>query len=435
MMRPGVRRALSASASAAAASPLSLEFNKVSSTCRMVRAVDPHGPYSTPRIPVVDFGAFMGRAASQASSSREAEVVEAVKLAYSQGEGFMLVTGTGIDEALTKRVVRDAHRFFALDGATKDEFRTAKGELGYVVPTRDRHRIIQEYLNVGYPLGRSDSADAEIDADSYYSSDLGKLFFSHTEAGSYAGELAARWPAEATMQRGGGAGAAVRESSALYFSEMERFSDSIWDVFERALRLPAGSLLDISRRHISHLQLNHYPAQKHGPPDGGKMRIRAHFDVNAFTVLRNDETGRERGRGNLQVKTRDGEWRDMPVVPDTYIVNVGELVARWTNKQWHHVVHRVTNPVFDPVSAELDPSSVAPARVTLGFFAFPDYDAVVDCLPGFVPQRASDREYEPMTCGEHSRIGRRLGAHHYDPERLEQLRVQQGLYGKDELEF
>lgn len=404
--------------------PLVLEHQRVSSTTRMVRGVDQKSPYSTPFIPLVNFEAFLGKS-RKGTSAAQAEVIEAVKYAYSEGQGFMLVEGTSIDEALTTRVFSSARDFFKLDRATKARFCTPKGDLGYIVPTRDNDQIIQEYLNVGYAIRDPAAADK----DPYFSSEMGKMFFQHTHEPSYTRELDARWPAPDVMALGNHAGTRIKRDMLEYYDEMERFSDALWKIFGRIFGLPEDALADISRRNISHMQVNHYPMQPNGPPAGGKMRIRQHFDVNAFSILRNDESGSERGHGNLQVFTRDGEWKDMPVIPQAYVVNVGELLARWTNGRLHHVLHRVTNPRFDPTNP-------APDRLTIGHFAFPDYDAVIDAFPNYQPADAKDRKFErPMTCGEHSRIGRRLGQKYYDAERLEKLRVAQGLYGKDEKEF
>jgi isopenicillin N synthase-like dioxygenase len=85
---------------------------------------------------------------------------------------------------------------------------------------------------------------------------------------------------------------------------------------------------------------------------------------------------------------------DVPIAPDSYIINIGELMARWTNGQWKATLHRVVNP-----PAELAAGS---RRLSLVFFHNPNYDAQVDALPGTVPAGEAAK-FPPTTSGEHLR--------------------------------
>ena len=85
---------------------------------------------------------------------------------------------------------------------------------------------------------------------------------------------------------------------------------------------------------------------------------------------------------------------DVPVIPDCFIVNLGDLMARWTNDAWMSTLHRVVNPPED--------ASAESRRLSLVFFHNPNYDADVTCIPtclkpGEVPK------YSPTTSGEHLR--------------------------------
>jgi isopenicillin N synthase-like dioxygenase len=52
--------------------------------------------------------------------------------------------------------------------------------------------------------------------------------------------------------------------------------------------------------------------------------------------------------GGLQVCNAAGEWVDVPAIPPgCFIVNLGELMARWTNDAWVSTSHRVVNPPPD----------------------------------------------------------------------------------------
>jgi isopenicillin N synthase-like dioxygenase len=90
----------------------------------------------------------------------------------------------------------------------------------------------------------------------------------------------------------------------------------------------------------------------------------------------------------------EGEWRDVPIAPDCFIVNIGELMARWTNETWRATLHRVVNPPEDKAAAS--------RRLSLVFFHNPNYDAPVAALPGTVKPGESPK-FAPTTSGEHLR--------------------------------
>ena len=54
-----------------------------------------------------------------------------------------------------------------------------------------------------------------------------------------------------------------------------------------------------------------------------------HTDYGGFTILSGEDVP-----GGLQVRTRDGRWIDVPTSPTTFVVNIGDLLMRWTNDRW-----------------------------------------------------------------------------------------------------
>ena len=96
-------------------------------------------------------------------------------------------------------------------------------------------------------------------------------------------------------------------------------------------------------------------------------------------------------RGGLQIQTEDGAWEDVPWFPDSFSVNLGDLMAEWTNDRWRSTMHRIGNPPRD--KAHLD-------RLSLIFFYQPNYDAVVECLPSCVSADNPAR-YGRTTSGDH----------------------------------
>ena len=102
-----------------------------------------------------------------------------------------------------------------------------------------------------------------------------------------------------------------------------------------------------------------------------------------MTILRT-----ENAPGGLQVQTRGGEWLDVQAVPGSFVVNLGDMMARWTNDQWAATLHRVAVP-----PAEMRAGS---RRQTIVVFHDPRADAVIECIPGCGTPR-----YEPVTALEH----------------------------------
>jgi isopenicillin N synthase-like dioxygenase len=76
------------------------------------------------------------------------------------------------------------------------------------------------------------------------------------------------------------------------------------------------------------------------------------------------------------------------------VVNIGDMLARWTNDRWVSTLHRVVNPPLD-----LAPLS---RRQSIVFFQNPNYDAVVSCLPSCT-DTANPPKYPTTTSGGHLR--------------------------------
>jgi isopenicillin N synthase-like dioxygenase len=94
----------------------------------------------------------------------------------------------------------------------------------------------------------------------------------------------------------------------------------------------------------------------------------------------------------LQVQNKQGTWVDVPAIPGTFVVNIGDLMMQWTNDLWQSTMHRVVNPPRD-LAGDSD-------RISLVFFHQPNYDAMVDCLPGCAtPDQPA--KYPPVSSGDH----------------------------------
>ncbi len=151
-----------------------------------------------------------------------------------------------------------------------------------------------------------------------------------------------------------------RETLLGYYGRMEALSEALLRAFALALDLDEGFFLGFYRKPLTQINLLHYPPH---PPvtQGRQFGLRPHSDTTSFTILAQGEIG------GLQIEHRQG-WIEAPPIPGTFVINIGDMVARWTNDRFASTPHRVINRS----GAE---------RYSVPFFAIPDFDAVVECLP------------------------------------------------------
>ncbi len=173
-----------------------------------------------------------------------------------------------------------------------------------------------------------------------------------------------------------------------YFAAMETLAANLMRAFALALNLPETFFDNKINHGNSFLRLINYPDQSAAPLPG-QLRAGAHSDYGTLTILR-----AENAPGGLQVVTRSGAWLDVQIVPNSFVINIGDLMMRWTNDHWISTVHRVVNPPRD--------QRLGSRRQSMVFFHNPNPDARVEPLPGSV-DATHPAKYPPITAGEHLR--------------------------------
>ncbi len=179
--------------------------------------------------------------------------------------------------------------------------------------------------------------------------------------------------------------ASYRKIISELYRELDQLAASLLRIFALALDLPEGYFAEKSDKSCSTLGALHYPARE-GVPPAGQLRAGAHTDFGSLTILYPTES-----RGGLQVLGGDDAWVDVMPGPGELVVNLGDMMARWTNDRWRSTLHRVVNP---------PPEFVGERRQSLAFFQHPNYDAEIACLetcqgPDNPPK------YSPVLAGEH----------------------------------
>lgn len=282
-----------------------------------------------------------------------------------ESSGFLLLVGHGVPEEAITDVNRALRAFFYQPQAAKEQLRAeptdplARGfsSAGKLAATNDgadveaeRQAPDQVEKFVHFPLGNPEGIDGPGWVDE-------RVF------------VAQRWPEVPGF----------RAAYERYYDEMSSLATELARLFALALGLREDWFDEKVDRHNSNLMANYYPADDQ---PAGHVRLSQHSDWGNLTILLQDESQR-----GLQVLNDRGEWLDVPVVPGAFVINIGDLLARWTNDRWVSTVHRVV-------------STGAPAaeRFSLPFFHQPNYDAVIECIPTCATPDNPSR-YEPVVSG------------------------------------
>jgi isopenicillin N synthase-like dioxygenase len=263
--------------------------------------------------------------------------------------GFFKIRGHGVPQTLVEQAFATADAFFANPQEVKDRFRppTSASARGY-------HALRTK--NLAKTLGYDNPADLR---EQFYIGPLTSRAaeFAHIPgaAALYAENL---WPDTP---------AAYREVFSAAYRALEGLGAKLMRVFAVALDVDERFFDDKIDRHFSTLPVNHYP-EPDGEPLPNQIRAGEHTDFGSLTILAVSQRA-----GGLQVKLHDGAWLDVPAEPDEFIVNIADMMQRWTNDRWLSNVHRVVNPRADRRSGS--------RRMSMGYFLHPNYDAEIACLP------------------------------------------------------
>jgi isopenicillin N synthase-like dioxygenase len=169
-----------------------------------------------------------------------------------------------------------------------------------------------------------------------------------------------------------------------YYVALEQVAHRLMRLFALALRLEEDYFIQFHSPHNSVLRLNLYPRLT-ATPLPGQLRIGEHTDVGGFTVLLADASC-----AGLQIKDDADEWHDVPFIPNSFVINLGEMMKTWTNDRWRATRHRVVNP--RNLAENVD-------RLSVPFFVNPRSSAEIACIPTCVDPGKTPL-HEPVVAGE-----------------------------------
>jgi len=292
-------------------------------------------------IPVIDITALR--------DGSDAPRVAAELHAASQGLGFIYIKGHGIAEQNIAAARRAAFEFFRASQETKESVRISEHHRGWLKPGAAK-------------MG------ADIKVDLKESFIWGAENINESVADDHPLRGPNQWPVFVPSL----------ESAAIsYFQSVQDVACHLMRGFAIGLQLEQEFFLKTCANPLSRASFVYYPAQA---ADCGteQFGVGPHTDFGVLTVLCQDDTG------GLQVQDNNGDWIHAPPIEGTLVVNVGDLLSRWTAGQYKSTPHRVVN-------------TSGRERLSLVLAFDPDAETIIDANSIAGLESADD----PITCGDY----------------------------------
>ncbi|KAL1964657.1 hypothetical protein VTN77DRAFT_6683 [Rasamsonia byssochlamydoides] len=171
----------------------------------------------------------------------------------------------------------------------------------------------------------------------------------------------------------------------------------------RALAVGIGlededELLKKHSGHNNQLRLLHYPPIPAEALESQTMaRMPAHTDWSSMTILFQDDCG------GLEVEDPSEPGKFIPATPikNAIVMNVGDLLQRWSNDYLRSTNHRVGLP---PVSDRFEGSNrMTRERYSIPYFLSPDPTSIIECLPACTSEK-NPAKYQPITQANYNRL-------------------------------
>lgn len=301
------------------------------------------GATSFQSVPVIDISGL--RSADRSDRDRVAAALGAA----AREVGFFYISGTGVSDELFEKLLSATKEFFALPLAEK-----MKSYIGLSTCHRG-------YVPVGEEGLYGDKADLKEAFDTAL--DLPANDPDHLAGNPMLGPNV--WPDIPGFA----------ETVTEYYQAVLGVGQDLLSAFAVALQEDPDTFSRHATKTPSQLRLIYYP---YNPDAEDAQGIGAHTDYECFTLLKPTAPG-------LEVLNGDGDWIDVPPIPGTFVVNVGDLLELWTNGAFVATSHRVRK--------------VSEERYSFPLFFNVDYHTVVQPLPQFAAAEGPSRA--ALVAGEH----------------------------------
>jgi isopenicillin N synthase-like dioxygenase len=302
------------------------------------------------QIPSVDLRDFLSE-----DPARKQKFVNEIGKAYEE-IGFVALKGHFLDDELVENLYREVRNFFSLPLEVKSKYEIPGigGQRGYVSFGKEHAKgrsagDLKEFWHFGQYV-----SDDSIYASEYPENVIVNELENFNSTGKKAYQMLEK------------TGIYVLRALSLHIGLDEFYFDKYIENGNSILR-PI-----------------HYPPITDEPKDGA-VRAAAHGDINLITLLMGAQ-----GKG-LQVQNHDGEWIDAMAQPDELMINVGDMLSRYTNNKLKSTIHQVVNP-----PRELWGTS----RYSIPFFMHPISAMPLNCLSQCIDEN-NPKQFEDITAGDY----------------------------------
>ncbi len=309
-------------------------------------------------LPVIDFSAYT----KDGDLAARQDVARALRAACTD-TGFFYLAGHGISQAELDLAHGWGHLFFEMPLAERQKLDKA------------RHFARQGWMPVG---GMNPGANPDKDADQKETYVLPRELLPGETPGDNPSVGNGNWP-ETRLLPG------FKEFIQAHILKRVAIAQRLCRALALSLDLPED-YFDASHRYLAcQLTYNYYPALDPDSVGRTQWGISPHTDYGTFTLLSQDALG------GLEVRSVAGEWIDVPPIEGAFVVNIGDLFARWTNGLYTSSLHRASN--FNTGRR---------ARISLPLFIIPHYQTVVSCIET-CQGTGNPPKYQPVEAGPYVR--------------------------------
>jgi isopenicillin N synthase-like dioxygenase len=289
-------------------------------------------------VPVIDYGPYFA-----GEPGALEPLAEALRHAC-ESVGFFYALNHGVPQAIIDQGFAASRRFHALPLAEKLKLRLNENNIGYL------------------PMNASVQAASTVHKATKPNQNE-SFFISHDRDADHPDVVAGiplrgrnKWPEET-----GKGPATLRADMMAYFNALHALGQRMLPPFAVALGMPSDHFVPyFANEAHANCRFLHYPPQA----DTGENTFGTapHTDNSFMTALaRTDVPG-------LSIRLPSGEWFAPPVIPGTLLINLGNMMRRWSNNRFLSTPHGVIN-------------ESGTDRYSIAYFHSPNPDVVIECLP------------------------------------------------------
>ncbi|KAF9450140.1 Clavaminate synthase-like protein [Macrolepiota fuliginosa MF-IS2] len=340
-----------------------LTYGSISAAAVAKRGLATAASANSFKIPVIDFSKFRAEAGPKEKQQTAEEVVTAFK-----ESGFIYLRNHGISADTIQTTFQKSADFFRLPSEVKSTlaWEDPRSNRGYVKVGRERVTQSRDPNEIAALRAKA--------PDFKESMEIGRDWDS---------EWKNMWPHEANVP-------GFKQTMLDFYQTCHNLHVNVMRSIAMGLSLGESFFDDKINDQCHNLRLLSYPPVKRALLDGeGQARAGAHSDYGTLTLLFQDSVG------GLEVQNpHTGKFIPATPIDGTIVVNVGDLLARWSNDVLRSTLHRVVAPVAKLIGTN---ETLTPARQSIAFFCNPNFSATIACLPNC----GNNPKYPPVNTGDY----------------------------------